>query len=89
MRGRADLSESIDLDGGKPIVIHHDLAWSPVRWTHRMGRVARASTGFKGPSRKDIHHHEQGWIGHGVRDSIRNAWVQGAFGSGRVRYRLH
>lgn len=51
---RDNLSESIDLDGGKPIVIHHDLAWSPVRWTQRMGRVVRASTGFKGPKRGDV-----------------------------------
>lgn len=43
------LSESVDLDGGKPVVIHHDLSWSPVRWEQRMGRVVRASTGFQNP----------------------------------------
>lgn len=45
------LSESVDLDGGRPVVIHHDLSWSPVRWEQRMGRVVRASTGFKLPPR--------------------------------------
>ncbi len=44
------LSESVDLDGGKPVVVHHDLSWSPVRWEQRMGRVVRASTGFQPPS---------------------------------------
>jgi superfamily II DNA or RNA helicase len=43
------LSESVDLDGGKPVVVHHDLSWSPVRWEQRMGRVVRASTGFERP----------------------------------------
>jgi superfamily II DNA or RNA helicase len=43
------LSESVDLDGGKPVVVHHDLSWSPVRWEQRMGRVVRASTGFQPP----------------------------------------
>ena len=51
---RDNLSESIDLDGGRPAVIHHDLSWSPVRWTQRMGRVVRAATGFKGPNANDI-----------------------------------
>lgn len=46
---RDNLSESVDLDGGQPVVIHHDLSWSPVRWEQRMGRVVRASTGFKKP----------------------------------------
>lgn len=44
---RDNLSEAIDLDGGRPVVIHHDLFWSPVRWEQRMGRVVRASTGFQ------------------------------------------
>lgn len=44
---RDNLSEAIDLDGGQPVVIHHDLFWSPVRWEQRMGRVVRASTGFQ------------------------------------------
>lgn len=48
--GRDNMSESIDLDGGRPVVIHHDLAWSPVRWTQRMGRVVRASSGFRPPA---------------------------------------
>ncbi len=52
---RDNLSESIDLDGGTPVVIHHDLSWSPVRWTQRMGRVIRASTAFQGPEAKDVH----------------------------------
>ena len=26
------LSESIDLDGGEPCIVHHDLAWNPIRW---------------------------------------------------------
>jgi len=48
------LSESVDLDGGNPVVIHHDLAWSPVRWTQRMGRVVRARTGFQPLHPSDI-----------------------------------
>lgn len=48
------LSESVDLDGGRPVVIHHDLAWSPVRWTQRMGRVVRARTGFQPLRRADV-----------------------------------
>ncbi len=51
---RDNLSESIDLDGGTPVVIHHDLAWSPVRWTQRMGRVVRVSSGFTAPPRRDV-----------------------------------
>ena len=47
---RDNLSESIDLDGGEPVVIHHDLAWSPVRWPQRLGRVVRASSGFSEPA---------------------------------------
>lgn len=48
------LSESVDLDGGEPVVIHHDLAWSPVRWTQRMGRVVRARTGFQELLESDV-----------------------------------
>ena len=48
------LSESVDLDGGRPVVIHHDLAWSPVRWTQRMGRVVRARTGFQKLKKADV-----------------------------------
>lgn len=43
---RDNLSESIDMDGGLPCVVHHDLVWNPVRWDQRMGRVIRASSGF-------------------------------------------
>ncbi len=48
---RDNLSESIDLDGGQPVVIHHDLSWSPVRWPQRLGRVVRASSGFTEPAK--------------------------------------
>jgi hypothetical protein len=51
---RDNLSESIDLDGGHPVVIHHDLSWSPVRWTQRMGRVVRASSGFQPVKAADV-----------------------------------
>ena len=47
---RDNLSESVDLDGGTPVVIHHDLSWSPVRWEQRMGRVIRASSRFTPPT---------------------------------------
>lgn len=43
---RDNLSESIDLDGGQPAVVHHDLSWNPVRLHQRMGRVCRAGSGF-------------------------------------------
>lgn len=36
-------SESIDLDGGEPSIVHHDLAWNPVRLTQRWG----GSSGFE------------------------------------------
>jgi hypothetical protein len=39
-------SESIDLDGGEPCLIHHDLPWNPARIRQRWGRVVRASSGF-------------------------------------------
>jgi hypothetical protein len=40
-------SESIDLDGGLPSIVHHDLSWNPVRLTQRWGRVVRIRTGFQ------------------------------------------
>ena len=40
-------SESIDLDGGRPSLVHHDLSWNPVRLTQRWGRVVRIGTGFQ------------------------------------------
>jgi len=40
-------SESIDLDGGCPSLVHHDLSWNPVRVTQRWGRVVRVRTGFE------------------------------------------
>jgi hypothetical protein len=42
-------SESIDLDGGCPSLVHHDLSWNPVRVTQRWGRVVRVRT-VKGAS---------------------------------------
>ena len=32
-------SESIDLDGGNPYLVHHDLPWNPARISQRWGRV--------------------------------------------------
>jgi hypothetical protein len=40
-------SESIDLDGGAPRLIHHDLPWNPARVRQRWGRVVRASSNFE------------------------------------------
>jgi hypothetical protein len=40
-------SESIDLDGGRPCVVHHDLHWNPNRLRQRMGRVTRLSSGYQ------------------------------------------
>lgn len=40
-------SESIDLDGGNPSIVHHDLTWNPIRLTQRWGRVVRIRTGFQ------------------------------------------
>ena len=40
-------SESIDVDGGNPSIVHHDLTWNPVRLTQRCGRVVRIRTGFQ------------------------------------------
>jgi hypothetical protein len=51
---RDNLSESVDMDGGRPCVVHHDLAWNPVRWDQRMGRVIRASSGFAPIDKGDI-----------------------------------
>lgn len=44
---RDNLSESIDLDGGRPCIVHHDLPWNPARIQQRYGRVVRISTGFQ------------------------------------------
>lgn len=52
---RDNLSESIDMDGGHPCVVHHDLVWNPVRWDQRMGRVFRASSGFMPIKDEDIY----------------------------------
>lgn len=46
---RDNLSESIDLDGGHPALIHHDLSWNPARLDQRWGRIVRAGSGFKKP----------------------------------------
>ncbi|MCP5043083.1 MAG: SWF/SNF helicase family protein [bacterium] len=43
---RDEMSESIDLDGGNPCVVHHDLPWNPARIRQRMGRVCRISSGY-------------------------------------------
>ena len=47
-------SESVDIDGGKPCLVHHDLSWSPVRLDQRLGRIVRISTGFTQPDPGDI-----------------------------------
>jgi len=52
---RDNLSESIDMDGGHPCVVHHDLVWNPVRWDQRMGRVIRASSGFTPINEEDVY----------------------------------
>lgn len=39
-------AESIDLDGGAPALVHHDLPWNPARLRQRWGRFVRAGTGF-------------------------------------------
>lgn len=46
---RDNLSEGIDLDGGQPAVVHHDLPWNPARMTQRVGRVTRRRTGMVPP----------------------------------------
>lgn len=48
-------SESIDLDGGHPCLVHHDLSWSPVRLDQRAGRVVRISSGFVAPMPEDVY----------------------------------
>lgn len=47
-------SESIDLDGGRPCLVHHDLPWNPNRLRQRMGRVTRISSGFQRVDDSDI-----------------------------------
>jgi superfamily II DNA or RNA helicase len=51
---RDNLSEAIDLDGGEPSVVHHDLTWNPARFAQRMGRITRASSNFWSPRREDV-----------------------------------
>jgi superfamily II DNA or RNA helicase len=51
---RDNLSEAIDLDGGEPCVVHHDLTWNPARFAQRMGRITRASSNFWTPALEDI-----------------------------------
>jgi hypothetical protein len=48
-------SESIDLDGGRPCLVHHDLPWTPARITQRWGRVVRAGTRFEPVAPEDIY----------------------------------
>jgi hypothetical protein len=48
-------SESIDLDGGSPRLVHHDLPWTPARVTQRWGRVVRAESNFTHVSKNDIY----------------------------------
>ena len=47
-------SESINLDGGRPCVVHHDLPWNPNRLRQRMGRVTRISSGFQRVEAEDV-----------------------------------
>ncbi len=48
-------SESIDLDGGRPCLVHHDLPWTPARVTQRWGRVVRAGSQFTPVAPGDIY----------------------------------
>jgi len=48
-------SESIDLDGGGPCLVHHDLPWTPARVTQRWGRVVRAGSQFTPVEPQDIY----------------------------------
>jgi hypothetical protein len=48
-------SESIDLDGGRPCLVHHDLPWTPARVTQRWGRVVRAGSNFTPVAETDIY----------------------------------
>lgn len=52
---RNNLSESIDLDGGNPCLVHHDLDWNPVRMTQRLGRIVRISSGFEKIAQEDVY----------------------------------
>jgi superfamily II DNA or RNA helicase len=47
-------SESIDLDGGHPALVHHDLPWNPARLRQRWGRLVRARSGFQQIPKKKI-----------------------------------
>lgn len=47
-------SESIDLDGGRPCLIHHDLPWNPARLRQRWGRLVRAASGFEAIAAEDV-----------------------------------
>jgi superfamily II DNA or RNA helicase len=47
---RDNLSEGIDLDGGVPALIHHDLPWNPARMNQRWGRVVRRGTNMTKPA---------------------------------------
>jgi len=48
-------SESIDLDGGRPCLVHHDLPWTPARVTQQWGRVVRAGSQFTPVKQQDIY----------------------------------
>ncbi len=48
-------SERIDLDGGRPCLVHHDLPWNPARLTQRWGRVVRAGSGLVPVAPDDIY----------------------------------
>lgn len=52
---RDNLSESIDLDGGHPCIVHHDLPWNPARIQQRYGRAIRISTGFQPIKPADVY----------------------------------
>lgn len=52
---RDNLSESIDLDGGRPCIVHHDLPWNPARIQQRYGRAIRISTGFQPIKPADVY----------------------------------
>lgn len=51
---RDNLSESIDLDGGNPCLVHHDLTWNPARMAQRWGRVVRIRSNFEPVPDEDI-----------------------------------
>lgn len=52
---RNNMSESIDLDGGDPCLVHHDVGWNPVEFRQRWGRVCRVSSNFEPPRRADVY----------------------------------